>query len=790
MKFLKYYDAGISDAVLYGLCEKFNISPKIMKIIISRGYKTEKQIKDFLSPNYEMLNDPFKLQNMSLAVERIKHAIEQKEKILIFGDYDVDGVSATCVMIKTFEKLSYKVNYYLPNRFVDGYGLTCAVLDKIKKLYNPNLIITVDCGISSYEEVEYAKTLGIEVIVTDHHEIPQMLPNTIVLNAKIENQEYPFRELCGTGLAFKLSQAMLGNVAFEFLPIVAIATISDIVALKDENRVLIKLGMALMEKHLPLGLRSLFKLNKLSCQTVTSQDIAFKIAPKLNASGRMGDAKDSLNLYLENNPKRIKKLIDEIIKHNTDRQLLCNVVYDECKNILKNENLSEMRTIVLASEKWDQGILGIVCARLLDEYNRPVFLFSKIGEILKGSARSLPEVNIHALLTDMKDILETFGGHTVAAGLTLKSNKFEDFKMRVNSYVNQNINDKVFAPICYYDEEITLDEINEKFVCDLDVLEPFGHLNQTPKFKIECGDVQINVMKNFKEHANIILGKKLNLVAFNYAKNYYKLKYAKTKNFIFEFQKSKYKSQFIKGLLKEIDSDYNLKENMQNLESFYVNQIAYGENDNAIYKTYEKDELLHFINKASLSIFGTCFVFFSKNTLDDFVANFDVDNIQNFGIGENFASNGFNSIIFAPSNISFAKNFNRIVFIDPILNKGYIKAINQISTAEIFLPKNQVFDKKIFFKIYTKRENFSKIYTIFKKIENIEFSNLESMYIEFYRNKINFTDFYTALLVFNELNLINILHTSTICVNTISGKKTELNKSFVYNFVNLIKKIG
>ena len=789
MKFLKYLDAGISDAVIYNFAEKFRLPIKVIQLIVSRGYTTEKEIRDFLNPSYQMLNDPFQLKNMRQALDRINQALNHKEKILIFGDYDVDGVSATAVMIKTFEKLNYKVNFYLPNRYIDGYGLTNEVLDKIKKQFNPTLIITVDCGISAWKEVEYAKTLGMDVIITDHHEIPEILPDTIVIDPKMEGQEYPFKELCGTGVAFKISQAILGEAAIEFLPIASLATIADIVPLKDENRAIVKLGLDLMDKHLPVGIKSMLKQQKLNASTVSSTDIAFKIAPKLNASGRMGDAKDSLDLYLEKNPVKIKKLIEDIISHNTKRQALCNVVYDDCKKELATQNISELKSIILASDKWDQGILGIVCARLMDEYNRPVFLFSNVDGVLKGSARSLNELNVHALLTDMQDILETFGGHTVAAGLTLHASKFEEFKKRVNSYIHQNINDAVFTPISYYDDELEIGEISTDFAASLNALEPLGCENQPPRFLIKSQDISINPMKNFSNHANIIIGKKLNLVAFNYTDNYYKLKYANNKQFIFEFQDSKYKSQHVKGLLKEFNYDYNLNgKNIKNLEAFYLSQLSFLNNKNkAVFQEYSKPQLLDFINESALSVFGTCFVFSSAESLQNFDRNYTNESIYNFEVGENLSNHGFNAIVFAPSNIEFARSYKKIVFVDPVLDKGYLAAINQISTAKLFVPSQQQFDKNMLTKIYTHRDNFAKIYSIFKKIQEVRFVNLEALYQEFYRNKINFLDFYAAFLVFCELDLLNVFEDEGIYVKTIDSKKVPLNQSYIYNFINMLK---
>lgn len=789
MKFLKYYNAGVSNALLYGYSEKFKLHPKIMELIISRGYKTESQISNFLNPTKENFHNPFLLKDMDRFVERVNRAILNKERILIFGDYDVDGVSATAVMIKTFEKLNVKVFYYLPNRYVDGYGLTNEVLDKIKKEFNPSLIITVDCGISCFEEVEYAKTLGIEILVTDHHEIPEILPDTICLNAKIENQEYPFSQLCGTGLAYKISQALIKDQATELLPIVAIATIADIVPLVDENRAIVKLGMQLFEKHLPVGVKQLIKSQKLSLNSINSTDISFKIAPKLNASGRMGDASDSLKLYLETNPNKIKELILKIQNHNQNRQKLCNEVYTDCKNRLKNENISNLRTIMFYDEKWDQGILGIVCARLLEEYNRPVFLFSKVGNVLKGSARSLNDINVHLLLSSNSDILESFGGHTVAAGLSIDEKNFEEFKKRVNSYIFENIDDKVFMPISYYDTEISVEDIDSFFVQSIAKLEPFGCDNQQPKFKMECNDFVLCPMKNSPTHANVIVDKKISLVYFNYVKDNYKLRYSKHKKFIFECQKSDFKMQ--KGLLKEFDTSFEVEEkNIINLESLILNQLSYIGKNEANYISFDTETLLKLVSNLSLSVFGTAFVFYSQKSLENFLETYNTEHIYNFELGENISDSGFNSILFCPEGVEWVKNYQNIVFLDPILDKGFLCKLNQISKANIFIPKTNTHDNKLFLTINNSRENLGKIFGVFKSIKGQKFVGLLGLYNTFCKLKINFADFYFAFLVFSELGVIKPVYDNEFISIEITNVKNDLSNSKIQNFVSLIKNVN
>jgi single-stranded-DNA-specific exonuclease len=333
------------------ISEQFKISKEIVKIIYSKGNTTKKDIVSFLQPSKNKLYDPYLLNGVSDAVKIIKNAIGNNLKITIIGDYDTDGMCATAILYKWFNSINYNVSYFLPNRFVDGYGLTNDVVDKIIELYNPNLIITVDCGISSFNEIEYVKNKGINVIVTDHHEIPNVLPNCTIINPKLKNQEYPFKELCGAGVALKLVQA-LGNLELtnKLISIAMLATVADIVPLINENRTIVYNGLKKWKENLPVGILTLIK--HLDIKNLTSTDISFKIAPKLNTAGRMGDATVAFKLLIENNETEIEKTIDEINQLNEKRVSDGEVVYNDCMQMLLYENISRLKAIVLFKENW------------------------------------------------------------------------------------------------------------------------------------------------------------------------------------------------------------------------------------------------------------------------------------------------------------------------------------------------------------------------------------------------------------------------------------------------------
>lgn len=760
--------------------QEFNLSERVTELLLSRGVNTSEDIEEFLNP--KKLYNPYLLKGMKELVDRVKLAKELKDKVLIFGDYDVDGVSATSIMLKALKIFGIEADYYLPNRYVDGYGLTNKLIDKIADLYSPNLIITVDCGISCYQEVEHAKNLGIEVIVTDHHEIPDLLPDTIVVNAKIEGQEYPFRELCGTGVAFKFAQALLGEKeAEQFLPVTAIATIVDIVPLISENRAIVSMGLKMCDRYLPQGLKMMFKEYDISLTAPNATDISFKIGPKLNASGRMGDASDSLKLYFEADPVKIKEDLAKIKEHNTKRQEICNKIYEDCEKALAKMDMKNMRVITLASKVWDKGVLGIVCSRLVEKYHKPVFLFAQEGDILSGSGRSIDDINIHELLSSLKDILETFGGHSMAAGLSLKRSNYEQFCQKINSFALNSISDEVFIPIKYYDQEITEEDVTPEFIKELSLLEPYGCANPRPKFKITAQDVEVQPMKKFPQHANIKIGK-LNLTYFNFIDDIVKMTFSRYKSFIFEFQ-----SHSQKGVVDKFDGgSFIMEDSYKKLNSIELNQLVVKGDGNSSYKLYPKEELLSFVTGTSTSVFGTCFVTYSCYDYVEFSKNYDTQGIYQFGIYED-KEIGYNSLLLSPKGINWAKNFSKIIFLSPVIDKDFISALNKVTDAEIYLPVEEGGDPRKFAGIDLSRETFGRIFKAIAGKANKAIYNVFELYDKCdFNNRISFSTFYSALLVFNQLKIIDIVDNQQITIKINKGKK-DLKESSIYNNLLLLK---
>lgn len=781
MIFKKYFNKDADSAKLFA--EEFHISPFVMEIILSRGINTREKIEEFLNP--KVFIDPFLLDGVKEFCERIELASQLGDKVVIFGDYDVDGVCATAIMIKALMRKGIKANYYLPNRYVDGYGLTKETIDKVIDKFNPNLIITVDCGISCHDEVEYAASRGVEIIVTDHHELPEILPEGLVINAKKEGQKFGFKELCGAGLAYKLSEALLGQKGVEdLLPIAAIATIADIVPLLSENRTIVTKGLKLFERHLPIGLKALMKENKVSLSKPSSSAISFKISPKLNASGRMGDASDSLNLILTSDPVKVKKYIEKINGHNLKRQALCNKIYDEAMKALERIDMKKIRVITLASKKWDQGVLGIVCSRLVEKFHRPVFLFAQEGDVLKGSGRSIDDINIHSVLSSLSDILVTYGGHSMAAGVTIKLSDYKDFTNRINAVMFENVNEQAFMPITYYDSDISLDQIDDVLLKELALLEPCGCANPTPRFKITSQELSLQPMKRFPEHAEIKIGD-FPLIYFNYTQMAKILRFSRQKSFIFEFQEGERK-----GIINYFDGGSFIAQDANNyVFPVEVEQLKYEKSSPAKYNFYQKENLLEFVSSTFSTVFGTAFVAFNAYDYVDFAKNYSGQSLFYYGICDNFCA-GYNSLLLSPEGTDWVKNFSKIVFLNPILEEGYISEINKITSAEIFVPMDKTPNMNRYKLLNLSRENFGKIYSILASKTGVCFSDVFDCFEKLFAlKKYKFIDVYVAIQVFKELNLLIMEEGLFFKFKTVKNIKRNLTDSKIYNKLSLIKNI-
>ena len=470
------------------LIKKYNLNILLATILVNKNITDEKVLSKFLHPTRNDFYDPFLMPDMELAVNRILKAIENKEKIIIYGDYDADGITSITVLKSFFKDLGIEVDSYIPNRLEEGYGLNKpAVKQIVEKGYE--LMITVDCGISAIEEIKYANELGIETIVTDHHEVGEDLPDAIaVVDAKRKDNIYPCRDLAGVGVVFKLIQALaiklkLKEEAFlKYLDIVCIGTISDIVPLVDENRVITKLGLMLVNQTRNIGLKSL--LMSSGYKKIDSTTISFGVAPRINACGRMGHAEEALKLFLSDNISEVQELTKRLNDYNIKRQEKEKSIYREALEMIEKEHLDENDTIIVAGENWHHGVIGIVASKITELYFKPSILLCYEGDEAKGSGRSIPGFDLHEALMKCLDHIEKFGGHSMAIGITIKREELEEFRESLEKVAREaHIED--ITPIIQIDAKISLNDINKEMVESLKQLEPFGEGNKMPVFVIK-----------------------------------------------------------------------------------------------------------------------------------------------------------------------------------------------------------------------------------------------------------------------------------------------------------------
>lgn len=465
---------------------KYGISEIIAKVIINRGILEESKIDSFLHPNLDNLYDPYLFNDMDIAVERILKSKENHEKITIYGDYDVDGITSTAILSKFLTELGIENDYYLPNRLNEGYGLNNEAIDKIAQ-NGTKLLITVDCGISGYDEVEYAKSLGLDVIVTDHHECPEVLPKALaVIDAKRLDSNYPFNSLAGVGVTFKVIHAISIKLQLDrksylkYLDIVCLGTVADIVPLIDENRLIVHFGLMLIKQFRNIGLKSLIDIAGYG-ENVDSTSISFGLAPRINACGRLGEAEKALKLLLTDSHEEAVKIANELNELNKERQEVEKKIINDAMGLIERDKLYNDDIIIVASENWHHGVIGIVSSKITETYYKPSVLISIEDGIGKGSGRSVDGFDLHQAISECSDCIDKFGGHEMAIGLSLKKENIEIFKEELKQVTSCKINKDLVKKL-KIDAVINPKDINFEIINSISLLEPYGEANQPPVF--------------------------------------------------------------------------------------------------------------------------------------------------------------------------------------------------------------------------------------------------------------------------------------------------------------------
>ena len=716
-------------SVVEEISSQCGISFDVARLLFCRNNDTVQKAKRFLSPGKKWFYSPFLLNGAKEAVERIERAREQNEQILIFGDYDADGVCAATVLRNCLNEYGVtNVITHVPER-VEGYGLNLEVIDKICLENHVELIITVDCGISDYERIENIKQRGIDVIVTDHHEPPEILPNCITINPKISGQAYPFDGLCGAGVAYKLSYALIGEKANKYLDYVALATVADSMELIDENRNIVAEGLKLYNNPNTLRLSMKHLLGENATKAVTSQTLAYNIAPRINAGGRMGDANCALELFASTNPEQIYNLAVQLHKYNLQRQVECDEIYKKAKCKIKKYALNKNNVILVKDKNWQTGFVGIVAARLVEEFSKPVIVFAGQENFLKGSARSVDGINIHEAIMANKEHLLGFGGHSQAAGVSVSPENFAIFDKAINEYVAKNCKAENFVRTVYVDQKIDK-EIDKDFVKELELLEPFGVGNRNPLFSITANKIKALPLKEGSSHYSFNANT-LEMIYFNAGRDVAKLGLPIDKQVVFELNVYKFKGkEYVKGYVKHVCLDFtNLYSLALNAFNSQLESLLREEGD---YKVINKNNLP--MSQGA----GTLYVLSDAKNLSFY------PQLQNLPISFNYpeGKNNIDEIVFAPSVI--LDGYDKVVYLD---NPMCV----QKTTARTYVVKD-ICGYKVLDKIRTDREFFAQAFMHIKTLKGKPFYDVVDFVNE---NSAHFgkEELLFALKVFMELKI-------------------------------------
>ena len=499
-------DLFISD--IRNLKAKVQLPDKLLRILYSRGITDYHKVVKFFKPTKEKLYDPFLMKDCDIATERILKAISGKEKILVLGDYDVDGTCGASMFHLFLKHFGLDSAVYIPDRIKEGYGISVEAIEKAKN-EDIKLIVAIDCGITAYEKVKYAKSIGVEFIICDHHQPPEQIPDALaVLDPLRKDCLYPYKFLCGAGVAFKLIQAVcqkLNEVDFanSLIDFVALATSSDIVPITDENRILVNEGFKMINTKPRPSLKTLMEKVGLRENTINTNNIVYSLAPRINAVGRLGDAKRAVELLTSEDPKELDELAHTLDLENTNRRELDKTITDDAFKIFEElNNNGKYYSIVLYNKEWHPGVIGIVAARLVEKYNVPSIVLTSVNGVAKGSARSINGFNLYEALKKCEDKLIQFGGHCHAAGLEINIEKIDEFREVFNAIATEELTKNELQPEIEIDSELQFDEINNVFINILSFFEPYGPGNSVPIFVTENVQV-VGAVKNAKSDTHI-----------------------------------------------------------------------------------------------------------------------------------------------------------------------------------------------------------------------------------------------------------------------------------------------
>ena len=641
--------------------KQLNISQRFGSLLLARGLDDVEEAKKYLHPSIRDMQDPFEIKGMREAVARIKKAIENQEKILVFGDYDCDGISAISILMLYLQGKT-PVDYYIPNRNVDGYGLSSTAIDSILTSSKPSLVITVDCGITSVAEAKYLKEHGIDIIVTDHHEPQDVLPDCIIVDPKIEKKG--FYDYCGAGVALKLVEGLSSrDEVIQYFDICALATIADLVPLTGENRIIAYYGLRQIKERPRLGIKYLLGEEKIS-----SYVVMFRLAPRINSAGRLDSAMKVVDLFISKDPILLRLLVEELGDVNARRQAICEQVVSEAMEMLKDINFNKTRIIILEKDDWEAGVIGIAASRIMEVFRRPTILLAKKEDgLLRGSSRSIKSVNIFDLLTRLQDLLAAYGGHAQAAGVTIAPENLDEFKQRANDILLAEHDDSEFLVKESYDTDLELDDTLLTFSEELELLEPTGFGNPKPVFRVIADDFKFDRI-GFSNHIKYSKGD-YEIIGFNCLNKIGSLEGGAELEVTLSnniYQNREYAQCTIKTVRV---TKVNIEDGNAQLLNIHQLGVAQKANIPVISVNAVKEK----IN----ANYGNLFVCFSQGDYKNLLMLFPEAKNYNVSIGELMTLNPENSILICPKADMDFSYFERVIIAGNPISTNYFSTIQK-----------------------------------------------------------------------------------------------------------------
>ena len=752
------------------LAKETGLTEQITRILYARGVDTAEKIRRFMHPSEKNFLSPYLMKGMKEAVELITQARDEGRTVAVFGDYDADGVCASAIMYHALRAFGIEPHVYIPER-ADGYGLSEEAIDRIFEECNPELFITVDCGISCAKEAQYIYELGSDVIVTDHHELPEILPDCIIVNPKLQD-EYPYDNLCGAGVAFKLACALIGRAAYKYLDFATLATVADSVPLLGENRDIVTEGLKIFNTHIRSCFSSLMGKNY---DGITAQNLAFTVAPRVNAAGRMGDAQAAFRLFISDNEAEIYELATKLCLYNTERQKCCDELYASAKRKLLEKG-AYGNVIMLSDESWNTGFVGIVAARIAEEYNRPTLLFVHNGDMLKGSARSIESVNIFNVLKNCSQWVEEFGGHAQAAGINIRFENFDALERALNEEIARTYTPADFAQTVPVSEEITA-HFPEKFAKELVAMEPYGVGHRRPLFSISAGACLARPIKAMSPHLSV-KSEYIDLMYFSGAKHLKIIESDVKKDIIFEINVSKFKGrEYIKGYIRDLLYDGRTGKGV--IESIFANSIArfYSPTvgvEKEELSTAEVNDLIK--RKQAECSYGLCLIASDRRTLRFY------EGLEGFGCDLFYPSsrNLANALIVSPAPDADLSGFRDFIFLDTPSDFN----IAALEGRKVFVNRD-ICGYKMFEGLDVARESLLEIFSALRRdVNSLAGETVEELALACDGLGFDKREFIFAVNVFEELGLVSFGEGR---LTVYRGIKAELNDSKIYRKVCLLQ---